>query len=106
VRVPNSVHVSAAPGTDFWRVKGLLGMRRVIEQEHEERLFHANCQYTCRWLDGSSLIFADNVKGLKLDPPNRVVNNAGCTHGNYWRPISLGKNATDVTFTEGRDYMS
>ena len=66
----------------------------------------AETEYTCRWLDGSSLIFADNVKGLKLDPPNRIVNNAGCTHGNHWRPISLGKNATDVTFTEGRDYMS
>lgn len=59
-----------------------------------------------RWLDGSSLIFAENVQGVRFDPPNHIVNKKGCTHGNYRRPISLGVNALDVTFGDGRDYMA
>lgn len=64
------------------------------------------CSCSRRWLDGSSLIYADNVHGLRLDPPNQIMNTANCTHVNYRRPIILGTNATDVTFADGRNYMA
>jgi hypothetical protein len=60
----------------------------------------------CRWLDGTSIIYADNVQGISFDPPNQIINMAGCMNGNYLRPLSLGVNVTDVSFAGGRTYMS
>ena len=39
--------------------------------------------------------------GLVFDPPNRITNQAGCTHGDYARPITLGKNVANVKFGGG-----
>lgn len=74
-----------------------MGLRRPCTGE----LLTAVLLSVCRWLDGSSLIYAENVMGLVFDPPNRVTNQAGCTHGDYARPITLGKNVANVKFGGG-----
>jgi len=50
----------------------------------------------CRWVTPGSLIFVENVQNVSFSPVNTFQNNAGCTYGDYTRPINLGLNAVDV----------
>jgi hypothetical protein len=49
-----------------------------------------------RWVTPGALIFAENVQNVSFSPANTVINDAGCTYGDYDRPISLGVNAVDI----------
>lgn len=55
-----------------------------------------DARLTCRWVTPGSLIFVENVQNVSFSPVNTFQNTAGCTYGDYTRPINLGLNAVDV----------